>query len=74
MLRVSKSGVPKKSRPMQEANRSIIYIYKPGPFKIFGTYIEDSQNNTCLLNFDMGVSKNRGTPKSSILIGFSVLT
>ena len=25
------------------------------------------------LSFDMGVSKNRGTPKSSILIGFSII-
>ncbi len=26
-----------------------------------------------LLRIDMGVSKNRGTPKSSILIGFSII-
>ena len=27
----------------------------------------------CCFYFDMGVSKNRGTPKSSILIGFSII-
>ena len=29
--------------------------------------------NLILYTVDMGVSKNRGTPKSSILIGFSII-
>ena len=28
---------------------------------------------TCIYDYHMGVSKNRGTPKSSILIGFSIV-
>ena len=39
--------------------------YQPGPPKVMGSGY--------FLCPEMGVSKNRGTPKSSILIGFSII-
>ena len=60
-----------------------IYIYLVGGFKPFEKYARQIGNppqgpgmkikNLWNHHLDMGVSKNNGTPKSSILIGFSII-
>ena len=43
------------------------------PFRIVGLSPIQVKGVGCFYDYDMGVSNNRGTPKSSILIGFSII-
>ena len=49
-------------------------VHKAGAgWRDFQLQIPEDQNGVYYLILYMGVSKNRGTPKSSILIGFSFI-